>query len=69
VDLAARFGTPVGDGVRIPIVLTQDDLAAMTATTRETVNRVLRRLIREGRVEVERRGRYVVRHQLRLVGA
>jgi CRP/FNR family cyclic AMP-dependent transcriptional regulator len=68
VDLAARFGTPVAGGMRIPVVLTQDDLAALAATSRETVNRTLRRLAREGRVERERRGRYVVRQQLRLVG-
>ena len=68
VDLAERLGRPVPGGLRIPLVLTQEDLAGLAATSRETVNRALRGLVRHGRLEVERRGRYVVRHQLRLVG-
>jgi CRP-like cAMP-binding protein len=67
VDLAARIGQPVAGGARIPLVLTQDDLAGLAATSRETANRTVRRLRREGRLEIERRGRYVVRQQLRLV--
>jgi len=68
VDLAERIGQPVPGGRTIPITITQDDLASLAATSRETVNRTVRRLVNEGRLEVRRRGRYVVRQQLRLVG-
>ena len=67
-DLAERVGHPVPGGRRIPFTLTQDDLAGLAATSRETANRAVRRLLRDGRLEMERRGRYVVRQQLRLVG-
>jgi CRP-like cAMP-binding protein len=67
VDLASRFGRPVTGGVAIPFALTQDDLAAMTASTRESVNRALGRLVSQDLVASPRRGRYVVRSQLRLV--
>ena len=66
-DLAARFGRPVPGGTSIPITLRQEDLAALAGTSRETANRALRRLIARGRVQVERRGRYVVRSPLRLL--
>jgi CRP/FNR family transcriptional regulator, cyclic AMP receptor protein len=66
-DLATRFGRPVPYGVLIPIRLTQEDLAALAGTTRESANRAVRGLIERGRVDVERRGRYVVRPPLRLV--
>jgi CRP/FNR family cyclic AMP-dependent transcriptional regulator len=66
-DLATRFGRPVPYGVLIPIHLTQEDLAALAGTSRESANRALRGLMARGRVDVERRGRYIVRSQLRLV--
>ncbi|MEX0984047.1 MAG: Crp/Fnr family transcriptional regulator [Actinomycetota bacterium] len=67
LDLAARVGRPAPGGARIPLLITQDDLAGLAATSRETANRAVRRLLRDGRLEMERRGRYVVRQQLRLV--
>jgi len=66
-DLAARFGRPVPGGTAIPITLRQEDLAALAGTSRETANRALRRLIEGGRIQMERRGRYVVRSPLRLL--
>ena len=66
-DLAARFGRPAPGGTAIPITLRQDDLASLAGTSRETANRAIRRLIERGRVQVERRGRYVVRTPMRLV--
>lgn len=61
-DLAIRFGHPVPAGVAIGLRLTHDDLAALCGTSRETVTRALRSLIELERVEVPRRGRFVVRH-------
>jgi CRP/FNR family transcriptional regulator, cyclic AMP receptor protein len=66
-DLAARFGRPVPGGVLVPIRLTQEDLAALAGTTRESANRALRGLVERGRIDVERRGRYIVRSHVRLL--
>jgi CRP/FNR family transcriptional regulator, cyclic AMP receptor protein len=66
-DLAARFGRAVPGGTSIPITLRQDDLASLAGTSRETANRAIHRLIERGRIQVERRGRYVVRSAVRLV--
>ena len=59
-DLAARFGRPVPGGWRIDLPLTQEHLAALTGSTRESVNRALAELAAAGRVE-RSGGRYVVR--------
>ncbi len=60
VDLADRFGRPAGAGVSIPLPLTQEDLAALAGTSRESANRSIRRLVGRGRISVVKRGRYVV---------
>lgn len=59
-DLAERFGraSPGGTLVRLPI--TQDDLAALCGASRESVNRALGALRREGRVRSMGRGRFLV---------
>jgi CRP-like cAMP-binding protein len=67
-DLAARVGRPAPGGIAIPVHLTQDDLAAMVGATRETANRAIRVLVARRAIEVLRRGRYVVRTPLQLVG-
>jgi len=66
-DLAERLGRPVPGGIQLPCALTQEELASMVGASRETVNRVLMAMIRDGAVEVRGRGRYVVRTPLRLV--
>lgn len=66
-DLAERLGRPVPGGVQLPCALTQDELASMVGASRETVNRALMAMIRDGAVEVRGRGRYVVPTPLRLV--
>jgi CRP/FNR family transcriptional regulator, cyclic AMP receptor protein len=59
--LAERVGRPEPPGaVSIGARLSQDDLAAMTGLSRETVNRALRSLVAAGLVGLRRR-RYVVR--------
>jgi CRP-like cAMP-binding protein len=42
LDLAARNGEPIPQGIRIESRLTQGELAAMVGASRETVNRALR---------------------------
>jgi CRP/FNR family transcriptional regulator, cyclic AMP receptor protein len=52
-DLARIYGGGAGDPVTIP--LTQDDLAGLVGTTRETVNRVLQDEQKRGSVTLARR--------------
>ncbi len=59
-DLAARFGRAVPGGSRLDLPLTQEHLAGLTGSTRESVNRALAELSAAGRVE-RARGRYLVR--------
>jgi CRP-like cAMP-binding protein len=59
-DLAQRFGAPVPGGVRIGIRLSQEELAELTGSARESVNRALRSMQRDGQVRIEGRGRYVL---------
>jgi CRP/FNR family transcriptional regulator/CRP/FNR family cyclic AMP-dependent transcriptional regulator len=66
-DLAGRIGTPVSGGTLIPIDLSQDDIAALSGTTRESANRAVTSLIATGRLARPRRGRYVVRPPMRPV--
>ena len=58
-DLARRFGRPVPRGRQVALPLTQEHLAALTGSTRESVNRALSDLTEAGRLE-RRGGRYVV---------
>jgi CRP/FNR family cyclic AMP-dependent transcriptional regulator len=53
-DLATRYGIADGGAIRIDLHLTQDDLASLSGTTRETVNRVLANLRDQGLIRVER---------------
>jgi CRP/FNR family transcriptional regulator, cyclic AMP receptor protein len=52
--LALRYGVAEDGGTRIDLRLTQDDLASLSGTTRETVNRVLAALRDQGLVRAER---------------
>lgn len=58
-ELARTHGTVASDGVALPPRLTQDELARMVGTTRESVNRTLSTLSARGLVRVEDR-RYVL---------
>jgi CRP-like cAMP-binding protein len=53
-DLATRYGIADGGAIRIDLHLTQDDIASLSGTTRETVNRVLGNLRDQGLIRVER---------------
>jgi CRP/FNR family transcriptional regulator, cyclic AMP receptor protein len=53
-ELAVRYGIADGGAIRIDLHLTQDDLASLSGTTRETVNRVLSNLRDQGLIRVER---------------
>jgi CRP/FNR family transcriptional regulator, cyclic AMP receptor protein len=66
-DLAERFGRPVEGGRLIVLPLTQDEVAALAGTTRESANRALRSMVACGEIRMAARGRYVVRTRLRSV--
>ncbi len=63
-DLSRRFGRPVEGGMLILLPLTQDEVAALAGTTRESANRALRAMVADGDIRVAARGRYVVRTRL-----
>ncbi len=46
-------GHPTPDGVRITLPMTQQELAALVGTSRESVNRALSRLRRQGKLRLE----------------
>jgi CRP/FNR family cyclic AMP-dependent transcriptional regulator len=51
--LAEWSGRPVKDGVRITLPMTQQELAALVGTSRESVNRALATLRRQGKVHLD----------------
>jgi len=53
--MVTRFGKRTGDGVLIDIVLTRQDLAAMTGTTLESASRVMSKWQKRGLVESRHR--------------
>jgi CRP/FNR family cyclic AMP-dependent transcriptional regulator len=53
-ELATCYGIADGGATRIDLRLTQDDLASLSGTTRETVNRVLANLRDQGLIRIER---------------
>lgn len=54
LELAERYGVEQGDGILIDLDLSQEAIASLAGTTRESANRALSRLREQGVVEVER---------------
>jgi len=54
LNLATQYGVAERDETRIDLRLTQDDLASLSGTTRETVNRVLSALRDQQLIRLER---------------
>jgi CRP-like cAMP-binding protein len=59
-ETATRFGTPVQGGIGLGVRLTQEDIADLAGTTRESANRAVRSLVASGRLTFTGRGRYVL---------
>lgn len=55
LELAQRFGTPEGDGVRVHHDLTQEELAQLVGASRETVNKALADFSSRGWIRVDSR--------------
>ena len=63
LELAERYGTPIpGEGIRIPVPVTQGEIADMAAATRERVNQIMVRLRRAGVFSVDSEHRITI-HQ------
>jgi CRP-like cAMP-binding protein len=58
LDLAERFGTPDGTGIRVTHDLTQEELAQLVGASRETVNKALSDFAGRGWIRLD--GRSVV---------
>ena len=56
VELCERFGEPCADGVEVKLALSQEELAAWTASSREAVAKAMRLLRELGWIETRRRG-------------
>lgn len=54
LELAERYGVPQEDGVMIDLDLSQEAIASMVGTTRESANRALSRLRDQEIVEIDR---------------
>ena len=55
VELSERFGEPCEEGVQISLALSQDELAAWTASSREAVAKAMRLLRELGWIQTRRR--------------
>jgi CRP/FNR family transcriptional regulator, cyclic AMP receptor protein len=55
VEMAARFGDPQDQGLRITLPLSQEELAGWTGSSREAVSKALQSLRAKGLIETERR--------------
>lgn len=54
LELMERYGVPQQDGVLINLNLSQETIATLAGTTRESVNRILSNLRQQGIVQVDR---------------
>jgi CRP/FNR family transcriptional regulator, cyclic AMP receptor protein len=56
VELGERFGEPCDQGIEVKLGLSQEELAAWTASSREAVAKAMRLLRELGWIETRRRG-------------
>ena len=60
LSLSREYGKETTDGVRIPIRLTQSDLAALVGASRVRVNQVLGYLRKRGLISIDSEGHFIV---------
>ena len=60
LQLGSRCGSPEGQGLRLNITLTHQEIADMIGTTRQTVTTTLGQLEREGMIRIEHHVIYIV---------
>lgn len=61
LNLAVRFGEPVEEGVKVPHDLTQEEMAQLVGSSRETVNKALMDFANRG--WIARQGRSIIIYQ------
>lgn len=61
LNLASRFGEPVEEGLKVPHDLTQEELAQLVGSSRETVNKALMDFANRG--WIAREGRSIIIYQ------
>lgn len=61
LSLAARFGEPVEEGLKVPHDLTQEEMAQLVGSSRETVNKALMDFANRG--WIAREGRSIIIYQ------
>jgi CRP-like cAMP-binding protein len=67
LDLAERHGRPAGDGLRIDVPLSQEEIAQMVGSSRESVNKAVASFMDRGWVALEGRN-YLIREPEALRG-
>ena len=60
LDLAARFGVPTEEGIRVVHDLTQEELAQLVGASRETVNKALAEFGNRGWIRLEGRAVLII---------
>ncbi len=53
LELAEQIGEQTAEGYRLPLLLTHEEMASMTCTTRETITRTLGQFRKEGSLSIE----------------
>lgn len=61
LSLASRFGKPVEEGLQVPHDLTQEEMAQLVGSSRETVNKALMDFANRG--WIARNGRTIIIYQ------
>jgi len=60
---AERYGHEIADGIQVPIVLTQSDLADLVGASRKRVNQTMVFFKEQGLVSTDANGRFVVHNR------
>ncbi|MBA2390292.1 MAG: Crp/Fnr family transcriptional regulator [Geodermatophilaceae bacterium] len=63
LQLASRFGTPEGQGIRVTHDLTQEELAQLVGASRETVNKALADFVHRGWLRLEGKAVVILDHE------
>jgi CRP/FNR family transcriptional regulator, cyclic AMP receptor protein len=58
--LAERYGEKKGNKIKIDIKITQEEIADMTGTTRETISRTINLFKKEGYIETSKKNIYIL---------
>ncbi|MBI5081017.1 MAG: winged helix-turn-helix domain-containing protein, partial [Chloroflexi bacterium] len=60
LELAQQYGVVEPGGVRINLTINQSDLASLSGTTRESINKALGSFKRQGLIVMQEQGQIVI---------